>query len=210
MTAIIVTLAVMIGCIPCIVHSLKEHGQWPTIAFFTGGFIFGIVRENIVALMPGMYTYPNHPLYIGAAPLMMGFGWSASFYACWMVSKRIIEAFAPHFKDSRLAVSFLTAVGTALLSLPVEIAAGAPETSWWIWPAEAISVWYEMPPIVPFGWGGAAFIFVFMFIWLMDKIKSPKRAAVFFVFGGSVSAIFIHLIYVVTVRGVIVLLLNPI
>ncbi len=207
MTAIIVTLAVMIGVIPCIIHSLREHGQWPTIAFFTGGFVFGIVRENIVALMPGMYTYPNHPLYIGAAPLMMGFGWSASFYACWMIGKRILEGFAPQYAENHWVVALITAIGTAFLSLPVEIAAGAPETSWWIWPADAIRVWYEMPPIVPFGWGGAAFIFILLFIRIMNKFEDKKKAAIVFVSVGAILAIIIHLLYVLIVRGIIVLIM---
>ncbi len=44
MYAEIVTLAVMIGCIPCIIHSLSKRGQWPTVAFFVGGFVFGIIN----------------------------------------------------------------------------------------------------------------------------------------------------------------------
>ncbi len=73
---------------PCIIHSWLTRGYWKAVVFFTGGFLFGFVRENIVALMPSLYTYPNHPLYIGAAPLMMGFGLdrvrSATTLMSWM------------------------------------------------------------------------------------------------------------------------------
>lgn len=68
MYAEVVTITVMVGCILCIIHSWLERGPRETAAFFVGGFVFGIVRENIVSLMPTLYTYPNHPLYVGSAP----------------------------------------------------------------------------------------------------------------------------------------------
>jgi hypothetical protein len=146
----IVTLTVMLGCVPCIIHSWLTRGHWKTAAFFVGGFVFGIVREDIVALMPSLYTYPNHPLYIGAAPLMMGFGWSASFYASWCVAERLLEGFVPDYQSDRWGVAAVTGAITGLLSIPVEVAAGAAETLWWVWPSEAVDVPWEMPAIVPF------------------------------------------------------------
>jgi len=205
MYEIIVTLAVIVGCIPCIVHSWRVRGKWTTAAFFVGGFIFGIVRENIVALFPTLYTYPNHPLYIGAAPLMMGFGWSASFYASWAVAERILEGFAPKWKDSRWMVPFVTAIITALLSIPVEVAAGASQTQWWIWPIGAITVLWEMPAIVPLGWGGGAFLFILFLREIMTRVKPEKRAALLFVVS-TLMVIALHLLYVLAVRLVIVLL----
>lgn len=207
MHAEIVTLTVMIGCIPCIVHSWLTRGQWKTVAFFTGGFAFGIVRENIVALMPGLYTYPNHPLYIGAAPLMMGFGWSASFYASWCVAERLLEGFAPQHQGSIWHLALVTGLVTGLLSLPVEVAAGAPETLWWIWPAEAIDVLWEMPAIVPFGWAGAAFLFILFFDRTMKQPHPEERNTILFVLA-TLLVVILHLIYVLILRTVIVILLS--
>jgi hypothetical protein len=181
------------------------RGQWETLAFFGGGFVFGIVRENIVALLPMLYTYPNHPLYIGAAPIMMGFGWSASFYASWSMAETIREAFAPD-SNERWTIPIMTAVITGALSIPVEVAAGAPETLWWVWPAEAITVLYEMPAIVPFGWAGAGFLFVLFFREIM-KGENMKRRAIQFV-AITLVVILLHLLYVLGVRTVIVLFLG--
>jgi hypothetical protein len=203
----IITAAVMIGCIPCIIHCWLYRGRWPTLAFFLGGFIFGIVRENIVALLPGMYTYPNHPLYIGSAPIMMGFGWSASFYASWCLAEVIIEAFAPSQKDSMLSVSLITAIITATVSVVVEAPAGASSTQWWIWPPEAVTVFYEMPAIVPFGWAGAAFLFVLIFKLIMKKQQNPQKATLLFIIA-SLGIIAIHLVYTLVVRTLIVLLMG--
>ncbi len=195
MYAEIVTLAVMVGCLLCIIHSWLYRGRWETASFFVGGFIFGILRENIVSLMPQLYTYPDHPLYIGSAPLMMGFGWSASFYASWMVADRLLEAFAPRWQKNTWAVSLVTAVVTALLSIPVEVAAGAPQTGWWIWPPTAITVLWEMPALVPFGWGGAAFMFILFFRHSESLDYKPMRRAAAF-WGLTVVVIFLHLAYV--------------
>ncbi len=207
MYAEIVTLAVMIGCIPCIIHSWKKRGQWPTIAFFVGGFVFGIIRENIVALLPTMYSYPNHPLYIGAAPLMMGFGWSASIYASWCIAERILEAYVPSQKDGIWAVPLVTAIITGALSIVPEIPAGAPETLWWIWPPEAITVFYEMPAIVPFGWAGAAFLFILFFKYTFEREREPKKAAILFIVA-TLIVIILHLVYTLGVRSLIVMLLG--
>ena len=205
MYAEIVTLAVMIGCIPCIIHSWTSRGEWATIAFFVGGFVFGIIRENIVALLPSMYTYPNHPLYIGAAPLMMGFGWSASFYASWCFAEKILEAFVPSRREGLLAVPLLTAIITGTLSIVPEIPAGAAETQWWIWPSEAIPVFYEMPAIVPFGWAGAAFLFILFFRFVHQKEWVPKKKASVFILL-TIVVIALHLVYTLGVRFVIVMI----
>jgi hypothetical protein len=207
MYAEIVTAAVMIGCIPCMLHCWLYRGHWQTLTFFLGGFIFGIVRENIVALLPGMYTYPNHPLYIGAAPIMMGFGWSASFYASWCLAEVILEGFIPSHKNSLIAVSLVTAVIAGCLSIAVEIPAGASMTQWWIWPPEAIAVFYEMPAIVPFGWAGAAFLFVLAFAFIMKKVQEPRKAALIFLIMTFV-VIVIHLLYTLAVRSIIVFLIG--
>lgn len=205
MHAEIVTAAVIIGCLLCIVHSWLYRGPWDTAAFFIGGFVFGIVRENIVSLMPALYTYPNHPLYIGSAPVMMGFGWSASFYACWIVSQQLVEAFAPSLGERWWGIPLITAITTAMLSIPVEVAAGAPETLWWVWPPTAVTVLWEMPAIVPFGWGGAAFLFIVFFRRIMKREGAPRDNAIIFIVS-TLAVIIIHLIYVLAVRTVIVLL----
>jgi len=201
----IVTAAVMVGCFLCLIHSWIYRGRWETVALFVGGFVFGIVRENIVALMPTLYTYPNHPLYIGSAPLMMGFGWSASFYACWVISERIVEAFSPSLATRWWGVPLVTAITTAMLSIPVEVAAGAPETLWWVWPPTAVTVLWEMPAIVPFGWGGAAFLFIVFFRRIMKREGAPRYNAIIFIVS-TLAVIIIHLVYVLAVRTVIVLL----
>ncbi|MHA1768950.1 MAG: carotenoid biosynthesis protein [Candidatus Thorarchaeota archaeon] len=207
MYAEIVTLTVIAGWILCFIHSWKHLGQWPTVSFFTGGFIFGIVRENIVSLLPSLYTYPDHPLYIGSAPLMMGFGWAVSFYACWMVTERLLEGFLPSRTNDRWLVPLITAILTGLLSIPVEVSAGAPQTLWWVWPSDAITVFYEMPALVPFGWAGAAFLFILFFRWISGRdMSDQKRFALFQI--AALVIIVIHLVYVLAVRNIIVLILG--
>lgn len=202
----IVTLAVMFGCVPCIIHCWRYRGKWSTAAFFVGGFVFGIVRENIIALIPNMYTYPGYPLYIGAAPLMMGFGWSASFYASLCFAERVAEAFTPSLAGSAWEIPLLTGIIAGALSVVVEVPAGAPETLWWIWPPEAIKVFYEMPAIVPLGWAGAAFFFVLLFRWTMKRGETARNAIIFILL--AIVVIVIHLVYTLGVRQVISVVLG--
>jgi hypothetical protein len=202
----IVTLTVIVGCLPCIVHSWLYREKWETFSFFVGGFVFGIVRENILFLMGTLYYYPDHPLYIGYAPLIAGFSWSASFYSCAFIGQRLIEAFFPKYEENLFAISFMAAIVTAALSLPVEVAGSAPMTSWWVWPPEAIRVFYEMPAIVPFGWGGAAFLFILFFKFIESTEIPHDRKAVLFIIS-TLLVIVIHLVYLFIVRAVIVALL---
>jgi len=204
MYAEIVTLTVIIGCIPCILHCYLERGEWATLSFFAGGFVFGIVRENIVSFLPTLYQYPNHPVYIGNAPLMMGFGWSASFYASWIVGRDILRTVSASSTKRIWVQGIGTAIITAFLSIPVEVAAGAPETLWWIWPPEAITVLWEMPAIVPFGWGGAAFLFVGMFLYLEESETSELTKTIMFVIL-TLPLILVHLVYVFGIRSIILL-----
>jgi hypothetical protein len=207
MYAELVTVTVILGCIPCIVHSWMEKEKWHTLSFFIGGFVFGIVRENIVFLIGTLYYYPDHPLYIGYAPLIAGFSWSAAFYSCTFVGKRLVEAFTPKYQENMLVIPVMAALVTAALSLPVEVAGSAPLTSWWVWPPEAIRVFYEMPAIVPFGWGGAAFLFILFYQWVNSKDMAPDRKAIYFIVL-TLLVIILHLIYLLIVRSVIVLLLG--
>ena len=207
MYAEIVTLTVILGCIPCIVHSCLNEGKWLTVSFFIGGFVFGIVRENIVFFMGTLYYYPDHPFYIGYAPLIAGFSWSAAFYSCSFVGKQLVETFAPKYQENILVIHVMAALVTAAISLPVEVAGSAPLTSWWVWPPEAIRVFFEMPAIVPFGWGGAAFLFILFFQWVNSKEISSDRKAIFFVVL-SLLVIILHLIYLLIVRSIIILLLG--
>ncbi len=203
----IVTATVMLGCLICIIHSWHYRGTWPTVGFFVGGLVFGIVRENIVALLPSLYTYQGHAIMIGAAPLMMGFGWSASFYACWTVTERVLHAFVPRWKDSDWLVALITGIVTAALSLSVETAATAPATSWWVWPPEAIRVLWEMPAIVPFGWAGAAFLFILFFKWTAGRTGAVRNDALKFVLL-TLIIIVLHLLYVLIVRMIIIWVLT--
>ncbi len=202
MYAEIVTATVMLGCLLCIIHSWRNQDIWFTVAFFVGGFVFGIVRENIVSMMGTLYTYPDHPLYIGSAPLMMGFGWSASFYASWVISDRILDAFAPGIKERWWGSPLFSAIVTGLLSIPVEVAAGAPQTQWWVWPSNVVLVMWEMPALVPFGWAGAAFLFLFFFQRVMARGHSRENALLFIV--TTLLVIVLHLTYVFAVRTAIV------
>jgi hypothetical protein len=188
-------------------HSWLYREKWETFSFFVGGFVFGIVRENIVFFMGTLYYYPDHPFYIGYAPLIAGFSWSASFYACTFIGQRLIEAFIPKYKENLLMIAIMAAIVTATLSLPVEVAGSAPMTSWWIWPPEAIRVFFEMPAIVPFGWGGAAFLFILFFQWIESMDYPNDRKAVIFILS-TLLVIIIHLVYLLVVRTIIVALLG--
>jgi hypothetical protein len=138
---------------------------------------------------------------------MMGFGWSASFYASWCFAEKILEAFVPSQKDGVLSVPLLTAIITGTLSIVPEIPAGAAETQWWIWPAEAIPVYYEMPAIVPFGWAGAAFLFILFFRYINAKEWMPEKKALVFILCTMI-IIILHLVYTLVVRALILILLG--
>jgi hypothetical protein len=136
---------------------------------------------------------------------MMGFGWSASFYASWCIAEVILKAFFAPQEKNLLSVSLITAIIVGSLSFAVEAPAGASVTQWWIWPPEAVTVFYEMPAIVPFGWAGAAFLFILAFTFTMKKISEPRKAALLFLVV-ALGVIALHLVYTLAVRTLIIAL----
>jgi len=122
-----------------------------------------------------------------------------------MISQRLSEGFVPALVDHWWGIPLLTAVVTGLLAIPVEVAAGAPQTLWWVWPADAITILWEMPALVPFGWAGAAFLFIVFFRRSMALPRSDLDKTVIFVVS-TLLVIVLHLVYVLAVRTIIVLL----
>lgn len=194
---IMTVMTIVIAAIGVYHSWLKHRNFWYPLTFFGGGFLFGIIRENIVQSLVSLYSYPGYYLYIFNAPLFMGFGWSVAFYIGLEITYNIFDGLKIQ-KDNILLVALSVAIFSALLGFAIEIT--AVQAEWWIWYIPAF--YMGMPLIVPFGWGGAAFIFLSIFLYLERKNLPENKFLLYFYILVPV-IIFLHMGYVVLVRNLL-------
>ena len=79
-------------------HSWRYRGRALTLSFFLGGFIFGIIRGNLIhwiitQLMGGSslpYLFVRPMIRIWNASLQECIGWTFTLYLSWSISERIL------------------------------------------------------------------------------------------------------------------------
>jgi len=171
------------------------------INFFVAGFVFGILRENLVQMISHLYEYPGYTLYIFKAPLLLGFGWSVAFYIGLFLAKDIISPFSERYSKNIIVLALCAAVIAGLLGFAIEVT--AVQVEWWIWYVKPF--YLGMPLIVPFGWAGGAFIFLVIFLYIQNLEITPTRKLIYILCLVPVM-IFLHLGYVFLVKAVLQLL----
>jgi len=126
---IITTTVSVIECSASSKTSIMK--PYKLILFFGVGFIFGILRENLIqvlielAILPSLYTYSLHFLRILYSPIVIGIGWIFAFYNGMIVGERYLKSTNP------VKTSFLAAIFVMLVSFPIEVTVVA--MNWWIW-----------------------------------------------------------------------------
>ncbi|MBN2224531.1 MAG: hypothetical protein JW765_07650 [Deltaproteobacteria bacterium] len=133
-----------------IYHSLKVRGAVFTLLFFLSGAVLGVLRENIVARLTGLYAYnPDvFTLWVGAAPAILAVFWSFSVYISLTLSERLVHG--DFLRGQRVA-------SIILLSMVFMGAwAASNEAMASIWP---MVLWKFVPDVAV--WGGAPLMVVF-------------------------------------------------
>ena len=168
------------------------------INFFVAGFVFGILRENIVQLISHLYEYPGYAIYILKAPLLLGFGWSVAFYIGLFLTKDILSPISERYSNNIFILALGAAIVAGLLGFAIEVT--AVQVEWWIWYMKPF--YLGMPLIVPFGWAGGAFIFLAIFLYIQNLKVTSTRKLIYILCLVPVM-IFLHLGYVFLVRAVL-------
>ena len=76
-------------------HSSATRGSAFTWMFFIGGAVLGLIRENVVALIPALNLYSYNPetfnLWVGAAPFILMVFWSYTIYLALTFSETLLK-----------------------------------------------------------------------------------------------------------------------
>jgi len=185
-----------------IYHSLRVRGTVFTLLFFVTGAVLGLVRENVVARLTGLYAYnPDvFTLWIGAAPAILMVFWSFSTYISMTLSERLVHG---DFVSGRRLVLIV------LLSMAFMGAyAASNEAMGSVWPmvlwkfTPDVTIWGGAPLMVVFGYGGLAAILL-VGVYLINR--RGWKAWVKILVGALSVLIMIpaHLAWIALVRAVI-------
>ncbi|MHA1973459.1 MAG: carotenoid biosynthesis protein [Candidatus Hodarchaeales archaeon] len=199
---IVFTLVALIGTVLLILHSWKTRKPDFIILYFGLGFLFGIIRENLLqmlisgGLVPSLYSYSTDFIRILYAPIVVGLGWVFAFYNGLVFSEDICE--------KAWTKSLISSFFVLLISIPIEMTAVA--TGWWEWHIPNMPVFMGMPLMVPFGWASAALLFNATIIVLQNKDFSNQwmRHIIFSLL--ILPLIIIHFVIVVFIRNFFVAL----
>jgi len=152
---LVFTLIASLGTILLILHSWKTREPDFLILYFILGFLFGIIRENLLqiliseGLVPSLYSYSSEFIRIFYSPIVVGLGWVFAFYNGLVYSET--------YSEKIWVKSVLSSLFVLLISIPIEMTAVA--TGWWEWNIPNMPLIIGMPIMVPFGWASAALLF---------------------------------------------------
>ncbi|MHA1214343.1 MAG: carotenoid biosynthesis protein [Candidatus Hodarchaeales archaeon] len=182
-----------------IIHSWKTRTHDFVVLYFVFGFIFGIVRENLLqiliggGLIPSLYSYSSEFIRILYAPIVVGLGWAFAFYNGLHYSETLYK------NDNIWFKSLISAFVVMLISIPIEMTAVA--LNWWEWNIPNMPLILNMPVMVPFGWASAAFLFNSTILILQKKKLSNQwmKHIIFLLL--ILPLILLHFIIVVIIRN---------
>ncbi|MCK4847906.1 MAG: carotenoid biosynthesis protein [Candidatus Heimdallarchaeota archaeon] len=172
------TLVALVGTSLLLYHAYKNESLDFLLLFFGAGFLFGIIRENLLqmlilaGILPSLYSYSAEFIRILYAPIVVGLGWVFAFYNGLFTSKQLYQ------KENPWVTSTIAALFVMLIAFPIEVT--AVEAGWWTWSIEGIPLILGIPPLVPFGWATAAFLFNSSFILIKEKINGLKNQYIVF------------------------------
>jgi len=152
-----------LATIPLIYHFYRYKGGAKQAAGFFGSAIaYGIVRENILALLNPAYHpsgFIGFDIWIGLAPLTIPVGWAFTAYTSWYLVELATGIERP--VRSRLPiVASLAAMISSATSFLIETP--AVRMGWWTWnfnPALVPFLW-DVPLYTLVGWAFTVFVFL--------------------------------------------------
>ncbi|MFX1475288.1 MAG: hypothetical protein ACFFCO_07425 [Promethearchaeota archaeon] len=203
-TGLWVTIPTYLAMIFLIIHSLKYRGGVkPTIAFFGGAFIYGVIRENMVAYFNPAYVpvgFIGVDLWIGLATLWIIVGWGYAAYISWYLASLITGIDKP-MRSQMPVVATIAGLIAAAISFLIELPAVA--AGWWVWNFNPAQVYYFMGPAegMPLltlgGWAMTVGILLFSY-WAIAFHKTRWRYL-------GIAAIALHFLQLVIVNTLLTL-----
>jgi hypothetical protein len=182
----IVEFASVVLFIGCAWHAVRYAGRGFAQQWFIAGYLFGLIRENIVQIAFPIYLYAPALLRVGAAPAFVSLLWACVSYLAYQFARRFT---ASKNYGPVAALMFLVA---ASLTLPIE--ATAAQLRWWVYQEPARVVFGGVPVSMPLVWGGAAAIYYAIFN-RVRMSKLPERGRVYAMITLSPVIAAAHLVY---------------
>jgi hypothetical protein len=185
-------------------HSLRLRGKEFTLLFFVTGACLGILRENVVARISGLYSYnPDvFVLWLGAAPAILMVFWSFSTYISMTLSERLVHGDFPGGKRLIGIILVSTFFMGAFAASNEAMASIFPMVVWKFKPDVAIPG--GAPLMVIFGYAGLA---VIMLAGITIIHRRDWKVWVKIVVGALSTVVMVplHLAWIVLVRAAITL-----
>jgi hypothetical protein len=186
----------------CVVHSITCRGREFTVLFFLGGFLLGILRENIVASFSDLYAYNPYlfSLWVGKAPLLLGVFWSYSFYFSLSAAEDLTKGRLMEGKKPA-AVLLITMLAMAAFTCLNESFTSAYEMVLWKF-RPAVMLWGTVPLLTLFGYAALALLFLLALrLVIGTRFSLPGKSAMIFL---SILVIIpLHLAFLAAVRQMI-------
>lgn len=144
-----------------VLHSLKVRGKRETLLFFLFGFLFGVLRGNIIWWITTVhfggrfpYVFTNKVFGVFHDSFQADIGWILTVYLGWCFAERLLartqERARSLFHTVSLAALFATALSYAVESSAIAL-------GWWNWnlgvksrflidvPIAGIAAWFSVP-----------------------------------------------------------------
>lgn len=214
LTTIIHTVILFAMALLVIYHGYKKYGVRKVLIFFSGGFLFSGLEENIFMLagyslkgtviggteipMTYYFNYHGYIFWYMGIPLISVLGWFIITYTTVHMTQKLTKGF---FKPALLA-------GFVGMSLDLIIDPIMIRRFNWIWLAELDqSFWVLQVPISNFiGWFLLIFAFNWIYFWYHDKFLvkrenwgAVKKTLVFYLFMFTVLILIVIVLVTVTI-----------
>jgi len=178
-------------------HMTKYRGKKTTFAFLFFGFLFGLIRSQVIhfiqidlnnSVIP--YEFGNAALKIGHDSLQVYIGWITTAYLAWCFGEMIYRSLnketdpsANHNSSGILPVIGYSFFFISAFSYLIE--ATASVTGWWRWnqfleSGFDTSIFANVPWVGIIDWSTVAFEFLGIFLFTRYAIKNKSYKYLFF------------------------------
>ncbi len=190
----IIEISSVILFVGCVWHATRFEGRAFAEQWFIAGYLFALIREDIMQVAFPNYFYTPSILRLGAAPALISLLYGSLFYLSYVFSRRLAPATA------HAPFAALVFVSTACFALPIEATAAA--VHWWLYEMPGPVIFGEMPVVAPLLWAGAAVLFYLVFQRL-STTRLPERGRLYAMITFAPIMAIVHVIYSLILEAVL-------
>ncbi len=166
-----------------IIHSIIFRGGKKTLTFFGTAFIFGLIREILYSNFVKRYVFTELTnLRVFDVPIAAIMGWTFTFYIGLFFAQKLLnfntnldkiskDQADSTYEEKVLPVLLIASVFATTVSLAIETC--AINMGWW--DLLIISDAYLAPAFLFFGWFGACFFFLNIYLVVQYKALRQKK-----------------------------------